>query len=105
LPFERRVFTVVAAVTRLRQEKDADLRLELREGGYHLIAEAPAPPCNSGATAKLRKQMAAARGAARLCKRARVTGVAFFDPKTDPEHVGHNGMQLHPILGFRCLRR
>jgi hypothetical protein len=105
LPFERHVFTVVAAVTRLRQERDSDLRLTLKEGAYRMIAEAPAPECDRGATSKLRKEMATARGAARLCKRARVTGVAYFDPKNGQEHVGQNGIELHPILGFRCLRR
>jgi hypothetical protein len=104
LPFERHVFTVVAAVTGLRQEKDGDLRLELSEGGYHLVAESPAPECNKGATAKLRAEMATARGAARLCRRARITGVAYFDPKTDQGNVGQNGMELLPILGFRCVR-
>jgi hypothetical protein len=104
LPFERHVFTVVVAVTGLREEQDSDLRLVLKEGAYHMIAEAPAPECDRGATSKLRKEMATARGAARLCKRARVTGVAYFDPKNGQEHIGQNGIELHPIVGFRCLR-
>jgi len=43
LPFERRVFTVVAAVVLVRPEEDSDLHLVLQQGGNYMIAEAPAP--------------------------------------------------------------
>src|SRR3954469_19645043 len=39
LPFERNVFTVAAAVTRVRAEDDGDLHLVLRSGGDQMIAE------------------------------------------------------------------
>ena len=50
LPFERHVFTVVAAVVLVRPEDDSDLHLVLRQGGNHMIAEAPAPYCDRHAT-------------------------------------------------------
>jgi hypothetical protein len=50
LPFERRIFTVVARVTFVRVEADSDYHLMLQEGGYHMIAEAPAPYCDARAT-------------------------------------------------------
>src|SRR5436305_4422040 len=39
LPFERNMFTVVAAVTGIRAEDDGDLHLLLRAGGAQMIAE------------------------------------------------------------------
>jgi hypothetical protein len=32
-----------------------------------------------------------------------VTGVAFFDFKHGQTGVAPNAIELHPILGFRCL--
>jgi hypothetical protein len=46
--------------------------------------------------------MARARQAVRLCRRARVTGVAFFDLKHGQTGVPPNAIELHPILGFAC---
>lgn len=103
LAFERHVFTVVAAVTRVRAEPESDLNLVLREGGYHMVGEAPAPECDHGAAPGLRRKMASARGAVRLCKRARITGVAFFEQKAREAGEARNAIELHPILGFRCL--
>jgi|SRR5215471_865596 len=57
LPFERRVFTVVAAVTLIRPEDDSDLHVILRQGGNHMISEAPAPYCTRRATPLRRSQM------------------------------------------------
>jgi hypothetical protein len=39
----------------------------------------------------------------RLCLRAEVTGVAFFDFQHGQTGVAPNGIELHPILGFPCL--
>jgi hypothetical protein len=68
-----------------------------------MIAETPSSLCTRGATSKRRKQMAAARGAARVCARARVVGVAFFDYKHGQTGVAPNAIELHPVLGFACL--
>jgi len=79
LPLERHIFTVTASVTLDRTEADLDHHLVLRSGRNTMIAETPSSICTKSATAYRRKQMNAARGVARLCSRARVTGVAFFD--------------------------
>jgi hypothetical protein len=34
-----------------------------------------------------------------------VTGVAFFDFNHGQTGVAPNAIELHPILGFRCLSR
>jgi hypothetical protein len=102
LPFERHVYTVRASVTLVRQEQDGDLHLVLRAGADHMIAEAPAPSCDSRATPLRRAQMTAARTRVRLCAHARVTGVAFFDFDHGQTGVAPNAIELHPILGFRC---
>jgi hypothetical protein len=103
LPFERHVFTVTAAVTLVRPEEDSDLHLVLQAGGNHMIAEAPSPTCDKHATPTRHRQMRVARSHVRLCARARVTGVAFFDFDHGQTGVAPNAIELHPILGFRCL--
>jgi hypothetical protein len=48
--------------------------------------------------------MAQARRAVRLCQRATVTGVAYFDFQHGQTGVAPNAIELHPVLAFRCLR-
>jgi hypothetical protein len=48
--------------------------------------------------------MAQARRAVRLCQRANVTGVAFFDFQHGQTGVAPNAIELHPVLAFCCLR-
>jgi hypothetical protein len=80
LPFERHIFSVVAAVTLVREGSDQDLHLVLQRGTKHMIAEAPnAPIYTPKATALRKRQMRLARRNVRLCPRARVVGVAFWD--------------------------
>jgi hypothetical protein len=102
---ERRIYSVIAAVTLDRLEADQDHHLVLRSGSRTMIAETPSSLCTRGATSKRRKQMAAARGAARVCARARVVGVAFFDYKHGQTGVAPNAIELHPVLGFACLSK
>jgi hypothetical protein len=68
-----------------------------------MIAETPSVLCTAGATSVRRKQMVTARGVARVCARARVVGVAFFDYKHGQTGVAPNAIELHPVLGFSCL--
>jgi hypothetical protein len=68
-----------------------------------MIAESPMATCDRRATLVRRGQMAKARSKVRLCARASVTGVAFFDFQHGQTGVAPNGIELHPILGFRCL--
>ena len=104
LPFERNVFSVSAAVVLVRKEVDSDYHLVLRDpAGRTMIAESPLPSCAPRATAARRAQMATVRAAVRLCARAVVTGVAFFDFQHGQTGVAPNAIELHPILAFRCL--
>jgi hypothetical protein len=76
-----------------------------------MITETPSPGCAAGATFRQQMQMLNARRAVEQCVRpegappvlARVTGVAFFDTKHGQVGVAPNGIELHPILSFRCL--
>jgi hypothetical protein len=108
LPFKRHVFTVTASARFLREEDDQDLHVVLRSGRWHMIAEAPnAPICSPRATATRKRQMRAARQAvlaSTTCSRARVTGVAFFDFLHGQTGVAPNVIELHPILGYSCLK-
>ena len=103
--FERHIFRVMAAVTLVRLEDDGDLHLVLVAGGAHMIAESPSPTCTNDATPIRRKQIAAARRAVRLCRRASVTGIVFWDYDHGQTGVPPNAIELHPILAFHCLRR
>ena len=105
LPLERRIFSVIASVTLRRLEDDSDYHLVLRSGWRTMIAEAPSPLCTKGATATRRKQMSAARNASRVCARARVVGVAFWDFFHGQTGVARNAIELHPVLGFACLSK
>ena len=68
-----------------------------------MITETPSPTCISGGTPLRRNQMAKARGRVRVCARARVTGVAFFDFPHGQTGVAANAIELHPVLAFHCL--
>jgi hypothetical protein len=103
LPFERHVFRVTAAVVLVRAEADGDLHLLLSTGGRQMIAESPSPSCDAGASPSYRREMTTARTAVRVCGRARIAGVAFFDFDHGQTGVAPNAIELHPILGFACL--
>jgi hypothetical protein len=90
-------------VTLDRLEDDLDYHLVLRSGSRTMIAETPSPLCTKGATAYRRRQMSDSRRVARICRRARVGGVAFFDFLHGQTGVAPNGIELHPVLGFACL--
>lgn len=103
LPFERHVYTVTAAVVYIKHEADQDVHLVLQQGKDQMIAESPAPSCDSHAYATRRRQMTKARGLVQACAKAKVTGVAFFDFDHGQTGVAPNAIELHPILSFRCL--
>ena len=104
LPFERHIYRVRAAVTLVRQEDDSDLHVVIEDAqGRTMITEAPLPACAPRATLTRRRQMAKTRAAVRVCARASVTGVAFFDFQHGQTGVAPNAIELHPILAFRCL--
>jgi hypothetical protein len=93
---ERRIYSLIAAVTLDRTEADLDHHLVPLSGGRTMIAETPSALCTAGATSTRRKQMVAARRVARVCARARVVGVAFFDYKHGQTGVAPNAIELHP---------
>jgi hypothetical protein len=103
LLLEHRIYTVVAQVTAILPQVDRDDHLYLRSGRFRMIAETPSPLCTVGATANRRKQMKGARAVAKVCKKARVTGVAFFDFQYRLRGAALNAIELHPVLGFACL--
>ena len=76
---------------------------EERWRAYHGGDDLDEPACTVGATVYRREQMKNARGAARVCPKARVTGVAFFDYKHGQTGVAPNAIELHPVLDFACL--
>ena len=102
LPFERHVFRVTAAVTLIRSESDNDLHLVLSDGRRTMIAETPLVSCAGHATLAARKQMSRTRAAVRLCAKATLTGVAFFDYYHGQTGVAPSAIELHPVLGFVC---
>jgi hypothetical protein len=104
LPFERHIYSLTAAVTLVRPEDDGDLHLVLQDtAGRTMIAESPLTSCGRSATLHRQRQIAVARTGVRLCSRASVSGVAFFDFQHGQTGVAPNGIELHPILAFRCL--
>jgi hypothetical protein len=87
-PLEFNIYRVVAAVTHVipqnAQDGDGDLHLVLDDGaGETMIAEA--------------------RADVRLCEKAELIGVAFFDFDHGQTGLADNEIELHPILKFRCL--
>jgi len=102
-PFEFNVFKVNAKVTQIIGEADGDLHIVISDGTHAMIAEAPNADCNTAATPYRRKQMKDARDAVKICDNAQLTGVAFFDFFHHQTGVADNEIELHPILGFRCL--
>jgi hypothetical protein len=102
LPFEHHVYTA-GTVVLVRPEEDSDLHVVLQSGSNHMITESASPKCDKLATPYRRRQMRVARHHVRLCRRARVTGVAFFDFAHGQTGVAPNAIELHPILHFDCL--
>jgi hypothetical protein len=105
MAFEYHVFTVVASVTAVHLEGDSDYHVLLKEHGWPMITESPAPECTSRAKLYYRQLMARVHKIAHVCAKARITGVAFFDTEHGQTGVAPNGIELHPILRFRCLTR
>jgi hypothetical protein len=98
LPFERHIYRVRAAVTLVRPEDDSDLHVVIQDAqGRTMITEAPLAACAPRATALRRKQMGVARAVVRVCARAVVTGVVFFDFK----HGQTGGSRQ---TGSNCIR-
>jgi hypothetical protein len=104
LAFERRIFTVTAAVTLDRTEADLDHHLVLTSGGQDDDRRDTVSGLDAGRhglPAPADEQLPQRRKD--LLASSRVTGVAFFDFLHGQTGVAPNGIELHPILGFACL--
>ena len=110
-PSERQIVTLKTGALLRARAANGDLVLWLLSPGNvdpkikFVIATAPAPACNSRATADRRRQMGAARAKMPWapCGTAQVTGVIFFSkgPRTPGETL--NRVQLSPVLGFEPM--
>jgi hypothetical protein len=65
--------------------------------------QASAPPAPHWQQRNDESKWASHGQAVRLCPKAVITGVAFFDFQHRQTGVAPNAIELHPILAFRCL--
>lgn len=111
LPSERQAFRVTALLVGYKLESDQDIHLVLAEGGKTMIAEMPSVHCDLGARGRYvmlvsRERLEAEYGPATVDwtyvrRRVTVTGVRFFDFKHGQTGVADNGVELHPVIGFK----
>lgn len=113
-PTETTVFRLTdVRMTAFKQEDDSDIHLALADDANHtMIAEFPAPSCDTTAPASLRAMMTKARADfVAACGQpadryqtvsgtATLTGVGFFDRIHGQRGVAPNGIELHPVLAF-----
>lgn len=116
-PGELATYKVGAKLVAFKEEEDSDIHLVIADpkSGKTMIVEFPDASC-VGARPSAKRLMSSARRALlracgnpsesqfrRLRGSARITGVAFFDVKHGQRGVAPNGIELHPVLGFRSL--
>lgn len=114
VPAETQIWVVEAMVTRAKIEADGDVHLVLVDGARQMIAELPSPTCLSP-TNRFFAQMQLVRDtftrafAANTAdfipikRRARLSGVAFFDTPHGQTGVALNAVELHPVLHLEWL--
>src|SRR4051794_16549339 len=113
---EGTAFRVRAKLVEMKLEDDGDIHLVIADPqrtGATMIAEFPAATCTGGATPNARLKMRHARSALiaacgspsgsfrRLGGTATISGVGFFDQIHGQTGVAPNGVELHPVVGFR----
>jgi hypothetical protein len=115
---ETTAYRINVLLIEARIEGDQDIHLVVADPlrpAETLIVEFPnAPSCTAGTSAARARGMRRARARfARACGRpsssrfrrlhgqATVTGVGFFDFQHGQTGVAPNGVELHPVLGFR----
>jgi hypothetical protein len=115
-PTETTVFRLRdVRMTAFKEEADSDIHLALADSsGRTMIAEFPSPSCDAGAPKGARAMMTAAReDFVAACGEpsdhykttngsATLTGVGFFDRIHGQRGVAANGIELHPVLGFKA---
>jgi hypothetical protein len=97
-------------------EDDSDVHLVIadpRNLRQTMVAEFPATGCTKGASPSARRKMKRARSRLiRTCGRPhdhftdlhgteKLTGVGFFGVKHGQRGLAPNGIELHPVVGFR----
>jgi len=113
---ERRTYSVQARLVSFGIEHDSDVHLVIadpRNRQETMIVEFPSSGCTTRASSPARQKMKLARTAlvaacgrpgnrfTRLGGTATVTGVGFYDVKHGQTGVAPNGIELHPVTGFR----
>jgi len=113
---ERRTYSVRARLVSFATEDDSDIHLVIadpRNPKRTMIAELPSSGCTKGARSSVRRKMSLARaGLIRECGRPRdrftrlrgtatLTGVGFYDVRHGQRGLAPNGIELHPVTGFR----
>jgi hypothetical protein len=109
--------TVQLVAAELMSDHDFHLLIADRPGGRTMITELPDPTCPAASRSPVVARMAAARNALLaavgpirhvyklLNGRAVITGVGFFDTVHGQVGIAPNGIELHPVLSFKLLRR
>src|SRR5438105_1275652 len=111
---ETRTYRVRARLVAAKRELDRDIHLVIASPrtGRTMIVELPDPSCTTGAVHRATMTSARARLLAacgtipfssyrHLTGTAYVTGVGFVDFVHGQRGVAPNGIELHPVLGFR----
>lgn len=115
---ERTTYALTVHLIGARLMSDHDLHLLVADwrGGAMMITELPDTTCPVAARSPVAAEMTAARrallaaigpvGAAHwkpLNRRAKITGVGFFDTVHNQVGVAPNGFELHPLLSLSLL--
>lgn len=118
---ETTTYRVGVRLVEMKLEKDGDVLLVVVDPKTHgtMVVEFPALACIGKARAKVRPLMRNARAAliaacgepdrgsfTRVGGSATITGVGFFERGDGAPDAAPNGIELHPVLGFRmaeCL--
>ena len=115
---ETHTYRIRARLVEFKQEGDLDIHLVVAERGdarKTMIVELPDPACLGSTVAKAKGAIAKANADIRascgnppragfrlLAGRATITGVGFFDSVHGQPGVAPNGIELHPVLGFKA---
>jgi len=113
---ETTTYRIQARLVAMRLEGDGDVYLTVVDPKTHetMVVEFPAVACIREASAQVRQLMRNARAAliaacgepdpgsfTRVGGPATITGVGFFEPSEGGSDAAPNGIELHPVLGFR----
>ena len=113
---ETTTYRIQARLVAMRLEGDGDVYLTVVDPKTPgtMVVEFPAAACTRKASAQVRLLMRNARAAliaacgepdpgsfTRVGGTATITGVGFFEPGDGASDAAPNGIELHPVLGFR----